>query len=1176
MQAAKENDDRGSGELAHKDAASIITTDVSTSSHTTPRSSTSSSNRLSLQREAFFSPSDRRRLRVRSYRQSSLTPPDGKQEEDNAYGRLQQLQWDEAASPLAGPRAQALSTLQDVYRQVVQRRSHSPHSPITAFVGVSGPAGVGKSILVKQALEGSGTHQRNDNRCWTARGKFAAHTQEPYAACRQVVANLCAQFQRLPDVTDESALNNRDKLSSSTPLTLSEARDTLAQALEAERNLFTTAFPAVGKFLSNNIAEDSSNATNPVNIGDAYADALDRLAVALSRFWQVVSAWRPLILVLEDVQWADAASLQLLQASWPGFGGDDILDSSETDDGDDTVASYYESDETGGNFMVVACYRTTAKTNVNIEVELTPLCEQVFGKMIPPSLRQSGRFHHIQLEEWSVTEVTRLLAIVLGTTANDAKTKDLADVVVQKTHGNPRYVVHYCESLVDAGILSYHLVAGRWLWDLDKVRQETFVTENVVEGLRQSLLQQHASIQTVLVVAACLGGLFDRQVLLLVLVRLESIDDSSRSVAKIENNIDDTMKPKDWLMECIQAGFLESTGDDKVRFPHDDLQEAALVLRSPNELEAMKTRIVRILLESFTGNERDSVLFATCALVNGIPLSCEEQLVATRVNYLAGMRAMSFAAFEYAAKCLRRALDLLPDNKWGVELRSLTVDIFTMSATAESCLGEFARVESICKKVMENPDVSIVDKAAAYHLLMLRYMAEEDHLDDAFNAGIELLELLNVRLPVKSVGISWNVSGAVANESRKKLVHQNVEQVDNLPVCEDEKEVAVMKTLDLLTSICLNHRPSYLPVIAIAVGRRTKKYGISPHSAISSHLLGGFCAVYLGDLQIGKLYGKKAMELSENLKSDVAECRVTMLAHAFVLHWTLPLQTCSKAILDAHVVGMKSGDLVSAFWCLFYNVDSRIFLGHNLSVLEREALAYRQKMEDHGQHKVSRAILLLLQTIQNLQGSSASSNSRSKLTGDYMDEDELLKNVRSEESERRELLVLRRIIYMSMFFCDYERIAKIATREGNCPIRAGDGQFGDIEVMFACGLGCLAMARKGRNRRKYQRRGVAYCYKMKEWASKGNPNCLVHNAFLTAERHALKRKKDVACKDYQEAIRLAGRSGLVNLQALANERLANFLQDEGDFDDAEYYIKEAVRLYEDWGALGKAAQIKDR
>jgi hypothetical protein len=230
-------------------------------------------------------------------------------------------------------------------------------------------------------------------------------------------------------------------------------------------------------------------------------------------------------------------------------------------------------------------------------------------------------------------------------------------------------------------------------------------------------------------------------------------------------------------------------------------------------------------------------------------------------------------------------------------------------------------------------------------------------------------------------------------------------------------------------------------------------------------------------------------------------------------------------------------------------------------------------MKKYGQLKILRAFGYYQQTVMNLRGRSSST---SALNGEALDEDEALKWAKEEGDDAFCLAVRRAQVYIATYFADYRRAAEIALAHGDKAVALAPGHFGNVEVAFACALSCLAATRCFANKTKYRNRGVRFAKLLKKWHENDNPNCVAHDALLDAERCALDKKESKALKNYEVAVLLAGRRGLVNLQALCNERFADYLVICNDINEASYRFNEAIRLYEEWGASKKVEQLKER
>ena len=109
-------------------------------------------------------------------------------------------------------------------------------------------------------------------------------------------------------------------------------------------------------------------------------------------------------------------------------------------------------------------------------------------------------------------------------------------------------------------------------------------------------------------------------------------------------------------------------------------------------------------------------------------------------------------------------------------------------------------------------------------------------------------------------------------------------------------------------------------------------------------------------------------------------------------------------------------------------------------------------------------------------------------------------------------------------------------------------------------LSCLVMSRRN-GRAKYRRFGAKFAKRLKSWMEKGNPNCVAYDALLDAEKSSIRGQIAQAHKHYEAAALLAGRRGLIHVQALSNELNAYSYFDDCNKESGTYRLKEAINLY---------------
>jgi hypothetical protein len=260
--------------------------------------------------------------------------------------------------------------------------------------------------------------------------------------------------------------------------------------------------------------------------------------------------------------------------------------------------------------------------------------------------------------------------------------------------------------------------------------------------------------------------------------------------------------------------------------------------------------------------------------------------------------------------------------------------------------------------------------------------------------------------------------------------------------------------------------------------------------------------------------------------------------------------------------------------CIYSYLEIALYSGRPLSPIESDMLMYTKQMEDYAQVTTLSGAQCSYQAVMNFRGTGASHNT-TILTGDVMIEHEMLLHFEETQDLVMMATVNRMKIFLACYFGEHDVGAELAVNWGDRAVQLLPGHPVNIVVRFANALSCFAMARKT-GQRKYKKQARRFQRIIKKWSEKGNPNCTHYNVFLDAEGAALKGKKNTANKYYEAAMLLAGRRGLIQDQALANERYAEFHLENNEEEAARYRLGEAIKLYTEWGACRKVDQLENR
>ena len=338
-------------------------------------------------------------------------------------------------------------------------------------------------------------------------------------------------------------------------------------------------------------------------------DAQRRFQLVFRRFIGVFARpEHPLALFLDDLQWLDAATLDLLE---------DLLTQSDV-----------------RHLMLIGAYRDN-------EVDAAhPLMRKL------DAIRQAGApVQEIALAPLAREDVAQLIADALR--CEPERAAPLAQLVHEKTAGNPFFAIQFLSALAEEGLLTFDHGAARWSWDLDRIHAKGY-TDNVVDLMVGKLSRLPAETQKALQQLACLGNSAESQHA----VHGSTGHRRSRSHAD--------------LWEAVRAGAGRPQ-EGSYRFLHDRVQEAAYSLIPEESRAEAHLRIGRLLAAHTPPEKREEAIFEIVNQLNrgaALITSRDEREQLAELNLIAGKRAKASTAYASALTYLIAGVALLPEDSW--------------------------------------------------------------------------------------------------------------------------------------------------------------------------------------------------------------------------------------------------------------------------------------------------------------------------------------------------------------------------------------------------------------------------------------------------------------------------------------------------------------------------------
>ena len=749
---------------------------------------------------------------------------------------------------------------------------------------VTGPGGIGKSALVHQIRDLAGA------RCRWLEGKAdLLRGNVPYAPFLDALRGFVRETLRQP-ADRVAALGDR-----------------IRAAVAPNGRVLTERVPELQQLIG--------DAPPVAEVGPVEAEhRLRHLVVALVR--ALIAEGTPLVLLLENLQWADPASMKLLAAV-----------AAEPDLRALLIIGTARTGERGADGVARAAARIRAAG--------TPLATLELGA----------------LEQRSVVA---LLCEALRVEPDEAA--PLAETIGKKTAGNPFFVRRFLGYLYEAGLLAYDARTGRWSWDLALV-EGAAVTENVLDLLARSIAMLPAREQSVLETAACVGNEFGLGEL--AGVRGETLDEVARALwGPVQQGliVPVAAGPRfPWAGE--QPVELGDANAPAYRFVHDRIQEATCRLLGEAAQEELHVRIGRWLLANVPAAALDD---AICPIVDHLDraadhLDPDERSRLADLNHRAGRIARASAAHASALRYFSAGLAMLPAEPWSGVRRALWFALVRDAAECASLTGSPALCERLAEGALRRTVVPL-EKAELCRVLAQSRALQGAHRD-AIRRSLEGLRTLGVELPEPQ-----EASGADARAERARtreiLRGRSDRQLLEAGPMGDAEECARLRLLAGLAAATWFTAPELFGIVSSRAVTLTARHGVAQDSPFAFATYAIALAMDC-EYEEAHRFGRLAVGLAERASNPAQECRALMVLGGHVSPWRAPLRDSVPLLRKAYARGLESGELEYAAYASANLLFALWFRGAPLETVLTEtdaALAFYRRIGHLGGIALRRAV----------------------------------------------------------------------------------------------------------------------------------------------------------------------------------------------------------------------------
>ncbi|MEG4392483.1 AAA family ATPase [Microcoleus sp. BROC3] len=849
--------------------------------------------------------------------------------------------------------------------------------------------------------------------------------------------------------------------------------------------------------------------------------AQNRFNLLMQKFVQVfTSKEHPLVIFLDDLQWADSASLNLLQLL--------MMDT--------------------GYLLVLGAYRDN---------EVSPV--HPFILTVDDIVKTGATVNTITLEALSEADMNLLVADTLNSESSLAQ--PLTTLVYQKTQGNPFFATQFLKVLHDDQLISFNWDIRHWQCDIAQVKALA-ITDDVVEFMALQLQKLPRETQDVLTLAACIGSQFDLNTLVIVSEKSAGMTATALWKALQEGLVIPTSKIYKFFTESESDEVFKASANPTYRFLHDRVQQSAYFLIPDDKKQATHLQIGQLLLQNSSDIEQDEKLFEIVRHLNqGKDLITEpsERQKLAELNLVTGRKAKTSNAYAAATVYLQTAMGLLTTECWQNQYE-LTLNIYIDTAEAEYLNLNFEGSLKLAELALTAAN-NLLEQVKVYELKMQIHIAQQIEMIAAVDIGLEVLEKLSISL----------LTIDLDNELIIDL--PNLDDLDNLPLMTDPYKIAAMQILRTLCTPVFVARPEIFPQLIITMINLCLKYG---DSALSSFAYGfyGLLLVGLGQLDRGYHAGLIALKLLDKFNAKELKAKVYNLFNANIRTWKEPAKNSVEPLREGLQAGLEVGDFEWGGYCAANLCSYLFFTEDHLGSAVQQQEFYGDFCINFKQESSTHFSQVWRQLGLNLQGQAADAL---LLSGKSFDEEKTLPRIIAAKSG----IVLFMFYLAKTILCYLLGDSSQALKNVGLAQEQSGSAFGFMQVIVLNFYHSLTLLNRYTEVTVNEQETYLYQVninqeKMKFWvenASEGNQH---KYELIEAEKARVLAINWQAAELYDRAIIAAKQQGYIQEEALANELAAKFFLEWGKERLARNYMIEAYYIYSRWGAKAKVDDLEKR
>ncbi|MEL7034175.1 MAG: AAA family ATPase [Cyanobacteria bacterium J06592_8] len=865
--------------------------------------------------------------------------------------------------------------------------------------------------------------------------------------------------------------------------------------------------------------------------------AQNRFNLLFQKFLQVLTTKEhPLVIFLDDLQWADSASLNLLK----------LLMSEAESQYLFLIGAYRDNEVSPAHPLMLTLDEIKKQDAVVNTITLAPLRQHDLNQLVADTL-------HCSLPQ----------------------ALPLTQAVYQKTKGNPFFATQFLKALHEDGGIHFNPEEGFWQCDLAQVKLAA-VSEDVVEFVSKRLQKFNPLTQDTLKLAACIGNEFDLETLAIVRQTSEVETATDLWQALKEGLILPTTEVYKFYTDKTQEIHLNQNGNHisvSYKFLHDRIQQAAYSLIPEEHKKATHLKIGQLLLKNIPESEQEERIFEIVNQLNyGVELITKqkEKDELAELNLIACRKARSATAYQAGREYASIGLSLLGEKAW-LRQYEMSLNFHELAAELASLCGDFDQMDKLIEIVIAQAQ-SLLEQVDVYRII-IQANASQNKLTEAITIAQQFLQKLGMILPEEPT--QNDVQQSIL-DIEKLIGNREIEDFVDLPLMTDAEKIAIVQTASSIIPVThMSGSPLFPLVVALSV-KLSIQYGNTSASILAYACYAIIVCNMQQDVNIGVKFGQLALQVVSKMDAKAVKPAALVVAGLFVLHRQSHIKETLPLLQESYISALEVGNYEFAGYSIEDFCLNSFWCGQPLANLEQETRVYCNALVQLNQVVIANRcrISIFWQSILNLLGIG---ENPTILSGEVLDEAEFIPHILST---RNVLGLYYFYLYKLMLFYLFEEVQSAQSYAVKVKqyLVAGASTVGEPAFYFYDSLTILAalnlkLSDSSEILQKVEKNQIIL---QQQWATHAPMNYQHKYDLVEAEKCRVLGQKLEAMELYDKAIAGAKENEYIQEEALANELAAKFYLELGREKVAQTYMIEAYYCYSHWGAKAKVDQLEQQ